>query len=68
MLHHKALSITVGAAGWLLGQPLLLLVGTVLLFHSALDRLLGYGLKYATGFRSTHLGRVVQGPVARKAT
>ena len=32
--------------------------GTVLLFHSAFDRLLGYGLKYATGFQDTHLGCV----------
>lgn len=55
--HHKALAFAVGVAGWWLGQPVLLLAGTVLLFHSALDRLLGYGLKYTTGFRDTHLGR-----------
>ncbi|WP_218779856.1 DUF4260 family protein [Hymenobacter crusticola] len=30
----------------------------MLSFHSALDRLLGYGLKYTTGFHDTHLGRV----------
>ncbi|NVO31680.1 DUF4260 domain-containing protein [Hymenobacter lapidiphilus] len=58
LLHHKALALVVGTAGWALGQPLLLLAGTVLLFHSAFDRLLGYGLKYATGFRHTHLGMV----------
>jgi len=63
LLHHKAVAITLGVAGWLLGQPLLLLAGTVLLFHSALDRLLGYGLKYATGFRDTHLGRFGKDPV-----
>lgn len=56
--HHKALAAAVGVGGWLLGQPLLLLAGTVLLFHSAFDRLLGYGLKYATSFQDTHLGRV----------
>ena len=67
LLHHKALAIAVGVAGWLLGQPLLLLAGTVLLFHSALDRLLGYGLKYATGFRDTHLGRVGKDPVTGAA-
>jgi hypothetical protein len=58
LLHHKALAIAVGVAGWLLGQPLLMLAGTVLLFHSAFDRMLGYGLKHATGFQDTHLGRV----------
>ena len=64
--HHKALAVAAGLAGWWLGQPGLLLAGSVLLFHSAFDRLLGYGLKYATGFRDTHLGRVgpTQTPVA----
>jgi hypothetical protein len=55
LAHHKALAIAVGIGGWVLGQPLLLLAGTVLLFHSAFDRLLGYGLKYGTGFKDTHL-------------
>lgn len=58
--HHKALAVAVGLAGWWLGQPMLELAGTVLFFHSAVDRLLGYGLKYTTGFRDTHLGRVGQ--------
>ena len=56
--HHKAVALTVGAAGWWLGQPVLQLAGTVLLVHSAVDRLMGYGLKYASSFRNTHLGRV----------
>jgi hypothetical protein len=56
--HHKAVAMAVGASGWLLGQPVLLLAGTVLLFHSAFDRLLGYGLKYSSDFRDTHLGRI----------
>jgi hypothetical protein len=58
LLHHKALAVAVGVAGWALGHPMLMLAGTVLLFHSAFDRMLGYGLKYATGFQDTHLGRV----------
>ncbi|MBD2716188.1 DUF4260 domain-containing protein [Microvirga sp. STR05] len=58
LLHHKALALAVGVLGWWLGQPLLLLAGTVLLFHSAFDRLLGYGLKYGTNFQSTHLGAI----------
>ena len=67
LLHHKATAVAVGVAGWLLGQPVLLLAGTVLLFHSALDRLLGYGLKYATGFQDTHLGRVGKVPAGATA-
>jgi hypothetical protein len=57
LAHHKALAIAVGVAGWALGLPVVVLAGTVLLFHSAFDRMLGYGLKYATGFQDTHLGR-----------
>jgi hypothetical protein len=26
--------------------------------HIGIDRMLGYGLKYAEGFRFTHLGRI----------
>ncbi|MET4105156.1 DUF4260 domain-containing protein [Hymenobacter sp. UYP22] len=62
LLHHKALALLAGLAGWLLGQPLLLLAGTVLLFHAAFDRLLGYGLKHSTGFQYTHLGHVGRQP------
>ncbi|OON68936.1 DUF4260 domain-containing protein [Hymenobacter sp. CRA2] len=58
LFHHKALAIACGVAGWLLGAPVLMLAGAVLLGHSAFDRLLGYGLKYPTGFQHTHLGRI----------
>lgn len=36
----------------------LVLVGAVLLAHTGIDRALGYGLKYPTGFKDTHLGRI----------
>jgi len=62
LLHHKALALLVGVSGWLLMEPLLLMAGSVLLFHAAFDRLLGYGLKYHTGFQHTHLGRISQHP------
>jgi len=58
LFHHKGLAVAVGLAGWMLGLPTLLLAGAVLLGHSAFDRLLGYGLKYGSGFGDTHLGRV----------
>lgn len=61
LLHHKALALATGLAGWWLQAPLLLLAGSVLLFHAAFDRLMGYGLKYATGFGHTHLGMVGKG-------
>ena len=33
----------------------------ILLAHIAADRALGYGLKYATGFKDTHLGQIGRG-------
>jgi hypothetical protein len=63
LAHHKLLALALGAAGYLLGQPVLLLAGVVVLFHSSFDRLLGYGFKYETGFKHTHLGQTGQ-PVA----
>jgi len=33
-------------------------VGLIWLVHIGADRLLGYGLKYPTGFKDTHLQRV----------
>ncbi|RSK23996.1 DUF4260 domain-containing protein [Hymenobacter metallilatus] len=62
LAHHKAVALLIGLAGWALAQPLLLLAGSVLLFHSAFDRLLGYGLKLSTGFHHTHLGVLRQQP------
>ncbi|MFD1142933.1 DUF4260 domain-containing protein [Larkinella insperata] len=56
--HHKAVAVVVGATGFLLVSPVLMLTGVLLFGHSAMDRLFGYGLKYADGFDHTHLGRI----------
>ena len=37
--------------------PMLLGIACVWIAHIGFDRMLGYGLKYATGFGDTHLGR-----------
>ncbi len=60
VFHHKALALGLLLLGWWLAHSLLLLAGSVLLFHIAFDRLLGYGLKYASGFKHTHLGNFGQ--------
>jgi hypothetical protein len=44
------------ALGVLAAMPLALAAGLVWCAHIGLDRALGYGLKYATGFGDTHLG------------
>jgi hypothetical protein len=46
-----------GAALWL-GVQWPALVGLIWGGHIGFDRMLGYGLKYASGFRDTHLGRL----------
>lgn len=42
----------------LLAVPVLLTVAIIWCAHIGFDRMLGYGLKYSTGFRFTHLGRI----------
>lgn len=58
ILHHKGIAIAVAALGYFYGYPSVLLAGTILFTHSAFDRLMGYGLKYTTGFDYTHLGLI----------
>ena len=44
---------------WLAGGPVWLAwVGLIVAAHIGFDRMLGYGLKRASGFRDTHLGRI----------
>jgi hypothetical protein len=56
LVHHQATGIVVLALGAALHQPQLLFAGWVLLGHSAMDRVFGYGLKYPDAFKHTHLG------------
>ena len=48
------LALVAGATG----HPKLWAVVLIWTAHIGLDRTLGYGLKYPTGFRDTHLGRM----------
>jgi len=54
--HHQGLALTVLIVGIYFSLPVLILVGIILFGHSAMDRLLGYGLKYPDDFKHTHLG------------
>jgi hypothetical protein len=56
LIHHKGLSVTLYVLGYLLANPALQFAGTLLLGHSSLDRVFGYGLKYPDAFKNTHLG------------
>ena len=57
-LHHRTLAVFVFFAGWFLDREVLMLMGIILFSHIALDRLLGYGLKFEKGFKFTHLGEI----------
>ena len=57
-IHHKGLAVVVYILGSLLTVPWLMFAGTILLGHSSLDRVFGYGLKYPDAFQNTHLGRI----------
>lgn len=46
------------AAGLVATTPALWLGALIWVAHVGFDRALGYGLKHASGFRDTHLGRV----------
>jgi len=66
VFHHKGIAIAIFAAGWWLqitapDSPAwqgLLYAGIAIFGHSAMDRMLGFGLKYSNGFRFTHLGEL----------
>lgn len=44
--------------GLLAGNTVAAALGLIWLAHIGMDRLVGYGLKYSTRFKDTHLGRV----------
>jgi len=58
LLHHKGTSVVLWFLGASLGINAFLLLGIVFFGHSSFDRVFGFGLKYGTGFRFTHLGEI----------
>jgi len=61
LAHNWAIGIGVLAVAWWLGAPAIGLVGAILVAHTGMDRVAGYGLKYPTAFKDTHLGRLGRG-------
>jgi hypothetical protein len=56
--HTYLLPVCVALYGVLAGNALAIQLALIWLAHIGADRLLGFGLKYATGFKDTHLSRV----------
>ncbi|MGN7178687.1 hypothetical protein BK139_21630 [Paenibacillus sp. FSL R5-0490] len=58
IFHTYSLSITIVIAGLLLSNQLVMAIGVIWSAHIGMDRAIGYGLKYSTNFKDTHLNRV----------
>ena len=56
--HSTIGPIVLGVAGTATGQHLAMSIALIWAAHVGFDRALGYGLKYASAFRDTHLGRI----------
>ena len=57
-VHSTVLPAGLLGLGLASGDALMLGVAAIWAAHIGFDRLLGYGLKYPTGFAETHLGRI----------
>jgi hypothetical protein len=57
-VHTYALPVALGFAGVLAESSLATKLALIWVTHIGLDRALGYGLKYPTDFKDTHLQRV----------
>ena len=58
VFHHKGLAILILLIGIYFEIEVMQLIGIILFSHAALDRVFGYGLKYADNFKNTHLGHL----------
>lgn len=58
LVHTYALPVGLGAAGLLAGSDVVVAAALIWLTHIGVDRAIGYGLKYPSGFKDTHLQRV----------
>ena len=61
LVHTYALSVPLALAGYWLAAPIASALGLIWIAHIGMDRMLGYGLKYASSFSDTHLSRIGRG-------
>jgi hypothetical protein len=57
-VHTEIVPVALGTLGVLAGSSSATRLALIWLAHIGADRLLGYGLKYPTAFKDTHLSRV----------
>jgi hypothetical protein len=56
VFHSDVLPVALGCGMWATGHSIA--IPLIWVAHIGFDRLLGYGLKYPTGFGDTHLGKL----------
>jgi hypothetical protein len=56
--HTYSLPVALAAVGLIVDAETAVQLGLIWLTHIGVDRAVGYGLKYPTGFKDTHLQRV----------
>ncbi len=57
-VHSSVLSAALAVIGIVMNGSLLTAIALIWLAHIGFDHLVGYGLKYAGGFKETHLARI----------
>ena len=60
LFHHRGMAVLLYLIGYIWEVPWVELAGIILLAHTAMDRMLGYGLKYPDNFWHTHLGHIAR--------
>jgi hypothetical protein len=58
IFHNLTLPLLLTVLGFFFNIEILAFAGVILLAHVGMDRLFGFGLKYESGFKDTHLQRV----------
>ncbi|MFI2741301.1 DUF4260 domain-containing protein [Zhouia sp. PK063] len=58
IFHNKAIAIAFFITGIYTNHLIMQFVGILLFSHSSFDRMFGFGLKYNSGFKDTHLGKL----------
>ena len=56
--HDLATGVAIAGAGLAIGSVPVAAAGAILVAHSGMDRMAGYGLKLPSSFQDTHLGRI----------
>jgi hypothetical protein len=56
--HDIATGVAIAGLGLAIGSVPVAAAGAILVAHSGMDRMAGYGLKLPSSFKDTHLGRI----------